>query len=149
MDKLNARLFDKVYFGGRLTRITGIMQEYCHLECVEGPIEWGDIYSCVDGSVIEIILVEVCRYYKLEPSICLSKTNKREIVQPRQIAMYFAKKMTNLSLSVIGAKIGWKDHATVLHACKTIGNLIETDLNIRKDVELIERNLEWITQQKI
>ena len=52
-----------------------------------------------------------------------SKTRKRHIVQARQLAMFFAKKLTKASLANIGQQIGHRDHATVLHACKTVDNL--------------------------
>ena len=63
------------------------------------------------------------------------KTRKRQVVQARQIAMYFAKNMTKSSLSSIGAHCG-KDHATVLHACRTVNNLIETDKKFKASVLL-------------
>jgi len=70
-----------------------------------------------------------------------TKTRKREIVQARQIAMFFSKNLTKSSLSTIGSLIGGKDHATVLHACKTINNLIETDKRFKSQVDSIERKL--------
>ena len=54
------------------------------------------------------------------------------MVQARQLAMFFAKKYTKLSLANIGKYIGKRDHATVLHACKTVDNLNETDKQFRK-----------------
>ena len=65
---------------------------------------------------VESISQTVCDYFGLDLELLQSKTRKREIVQARQIAMYFSKVLTNSSLSTIGAKIGKKDHATVLHA---------------------------------
>ncbi len=70
-----------------------------------------------------------------------SKTRKREIVQARQVAMFFSKSMTKSSLATIGSQIGGKDHATVLHACKTVNNLIETDKRFRLQVDEIEKKL--------
>ena len=64
-----------------------------------------------------------------------------EIVQARQIAMYFSKSLTKYSLASIGAQIGSKDNATVLHACKTVNNLKDTDKNFRQFVEDIEKKL--------
>ena len=64
-----------------------------------------------------------------------SKTRKRHIVQARQLAMFFAKKYTKASLASIGSQIGKRDHATVLHACKTVDNLSSTDKQFRKFVE--------------
>ena len=69
------------------------------------------------------------------------RTRKRHIVQARQIAMYFAKKLTKASLASIGTQIGRRDHATVLHACKTVDNLSFTDKQFRKYVEDLNQKL--------
>ena len=90
---------------------------------------------------VDFIQKTVCDYYGLEIESLQSKTRKREIVQARQIAMYFSKTLTNSSLSMIGSKIGKKDHATVLHACKTITNLIETDRDFKGQIREIEAQL--------
>jgi chromosomal replication initiator protein len=55
--------------------------------------------------------------------------------------MYFSKSLTKYSLASIGSQIGNKDHATVLHACKTVTNLKDTDKNFRQFVEEIEKKL--------
>ena len=83
----------------------------------------------------------VCDYFNLQTDAISSKTRKREIVQARQIAMYFAKNMTKLSLATIGSQIGGKDHATVLHACKTVNNLIDTDRQFKGYIDEIEKKL--------
>ncbi|MDI9538432.1 MAG: chromosomal replication initiator protein DnaA [Bacteroidota bacterium] len=90
---------------------------------------------------VDFIKQTVCNYYGLDVESLQSKTRKREIVQARQIAMYFSKSLTNNSLSAIGSKIGKKDHATVLHACKTISNLIETDKEFKSQIREIEAQL--------
>jgi len=90
---------------------------------------------------IDSISETVCEYFGLELDILQSKTRKREIVQARQIAMFFSKGLTNSSLSTIGAKIGKKDHATVLHACKAINNLIETNKDFKGQIKEIEAQL--------
>ena len=64
-----------------------------------------------------------------------------EANQARQIAMYFSKILTKSSLATIGSQIGGKDHATVLHACKTVNNLSETDKRFRVFIEDIEKKL--------
>jgi chromosomal replication initiator protein len=63
------------------------------------------------------------------------------VVQARQIAMYFSKNLTKASLANIGAHLGGKDHATVLHACRTVNNLIETDKRFRNYIEDIEKKI--------
>ena len=90
---------------------------------------------------IEYISKVVCDYFNMPVEALQAKTRKREIVQARQIAMYFSKSLTKYSLASIGAQIGSKDHATVLHACKTVNNLKDTDKNFRLFVEDIEKKL--------
>jgi len=90
---------------------------------------------------IDYIQKVVCNYYNIGLEQLQSKTRKREIVQARQVAMFFSKSMTKSSLATIGSQIGGKDHATVLHACKTVNNLIETDKRFRLQVDEIEKKL--------
>lgn len=90
---------------------------------------------------IDYISKVVCDYFKLPVTQLQTKTRKREIVQARQLAMYFSKSLTKESLASIGLQIGNKDHATVLHACKTVSNLIDTDKNFRLSANEIERKL--------
>ena len=90
---------------------------------------------------IDYIQKVVCDYFDLPIELLKSKTRKREVVQARQIAMYFAKKMTKSSLANIGAHCGGKDHATVLHACRTVNNLQETDKQFRGYLDDLEKKL--------
>ena len=90
---------------------------------------------------IDYIQKVVCDYFDMPIEVLKSKTRKREIVQARQIVMYFAKQMTKSSLSTIGSQIGNKNHATVLHACKTVNNLIETDKSFKVCIDEIEKKL--------
>ncbi len=90
---------------------------------------------------IEYIQKIVCDYFDLPIEMLKSKTRKREVVQARQISMYFSKKMTKSSLANIGAHCGGKDHATVLHACRTVVNLSETDKQFRVYLEELEKKL--------
>ncbi len=90
---------------------------------------------------IEYIQKVVSDYFDLPIEILKSKTRKREVVQARQISMYFSKRMTKSSLANIGAHCGGKDHATVLHACRTVTNLSETDKRFRVYLEDLEKKL--------
>ena len=90
---------------------------------------------------IDYIQKVVCDYFDLPIEMLKSKTRKREVVQARQISMYFSKKMTKSSLASIGAHCGGKDHATVLHACRTVVNLSETDKQFRVYLEDLEKKL--------
>jgi chromosomal replication initiator protein len=92
---------------------------------------------------IDYIQKVVCNYFEIPTDSIQSKTRKREIVQARQVAMYFSKNLTKASLATIGAQIGGKDHATVLHACKTVNNLLETDKLFKGQIEEIEKKLKF------
>ncbi|MGB1232139.1 MAG: chromosomal replication initiator protein DnaA, partial [Winogradskyella sp.] len=83
---------------------------------------------------IDYIQKVVSDYFQMDVSTLQSKTRKRHIVQARQLAMFFAKKYTKASLASIGTQIGQRDHATVLHACKTVNNLSSTDKQFKKYV---------------
>ncbi len=92
---------------------------------------------------IDYIQKVVCNYFDIGVELIQSKTRKREIVQARQVAMYFSKNLTKSSLATIGSQIGGKDHATVLHACKTVNNLMDTDRQFRIQIEDIEKKLKF------
>jgi chromosomal replication initiator protein len=92
---------------------------------------------------IDYIQKVVCNYFDVPVDSLQSKTRKREIVQARQVAMYFSKNLTKSSLATIGSQIGGKDHATVLHACKTVNNLVETDKQFKTQIEEIEKKLKF------
>ena len=90
---------------------------------------------------IDYIQKVVCDYFNIELEAINSKTRKRDIVQARQLAMFFSKRMTKSSLATIGLQCGNKDHATVLHACRTVNNLIETDKQFKSYVDEIEKKI--------
>lgn len=102
--------------------------------------------SIIDKSVknnkndltIDHIQQIIADFFNLDIESLHSKTRKRNVVQARQLAMFFSKKYTKNSLSTIGSQIGQRDHATVLHACKTVENLIETDRAFKKYVSDLE-----------
>jgi len=99
-----------------------------------------NIVKEVDKEVsIDLIKKIVSEYFKVSINLINSTTRKREVVQTRQLVMYFAKKYTKGSLENIGTNCGNKDHATVLYACKTVNNLLETDKQYRKCVDEIEK----------
>jgi len=92
-------------------------------------------------NTVEKIRDVVCEYFSLSVDAISTKSRKREVVQARQIAMYLSKQMTKSSLSSIGFTIGQRDHATVLHACKIVNDLMDSDKNFRSSVREIEEKL--------
>lgn len=90
---------------------------------------------------IEYIQKIVSDHFKIPLETINTSTRRREIAQPRQICMYFAKKYTKLPLSTIGQNCGNKDHATVLHACRVIGDLYDTDKKMKADIDEIDKKI--------
>ena len=90
---------------------------------------------------VEYIINTVCEYFKITPEQMGLNTRKHQVVQARQIAMYLSKKYSNASLVSIGQQCGKKDHATVHHACKTIGDRLETDKQFKVMFADIEKRI--------
>lgn len=85
----------------------------------------------------EIIAEKVCEHYNIDTELIYGKSRKREISDARQIVMYLAKKLTQLSSTNIGARLS-RNHATVLHACKTIDERLSIEKTLQEDIEKIE-----------
>jgi chromosomal replication initiator protein len=89
----------------------------------------------------ELILRAVAEHFGLKPGQLKSKSNSRQIAEPRQIAMYVCKKMTRLSLPQIGKDFGGKHHTTVLHSIRKIESALEKNTNLSVAVHKIIRSL--------
>lgn len=88
--------------------------------------------------LIAQVLVAVGEYYGLTPEeIIVKDRSLGEVVRARQIAHYLARKMTGRSYPEIGRQIGEVDHSTVVHACRKIEGLLETNAEVRTDVDSI------------
>ena len=83
----------------------------------------------------------VAEYCKIRVADLLSKRRNRSVARPRQIAMSLSKELTNHSLPEIGDRFGGRDHTTVLHACRRIKLLRETDARVREDYQNLLRIL--------
>ena len=95
---------------------------------------------------ISDILSKTCQMLDILKSDALSKTRKREVVECRQIAMYFCAMNTKYSYTQIGFNIAYKDHCTVLHAKKAVTNLLQTSKQFREKYAKIEAELKKIIQ---
>lgn len=88
------------------------------------------------------ILEVVSKYYSIDASAIISRKRKREIVQARQVVMYLAKELTDMSLAAIGSEMGGRDHSTVIYAEKSIHNLLETTPAFADELQEIRDLLE-------
>ena len=91
---------------------------------------------------IDDIIKTVSGYYGVEVSAINTRSRKREVVLVRQVSMFLAKKYLDMSTSKIGQYVGNRDHATVLHACKTVANLADTDKQFRNELNEIDLALQ-------
>ncbi|MFI3288652.1 MAG: chromosomal replication initiator protein DnaA [Rikenellaceae bacterium] len=90
---------------------------------------------------IEQIVSVVCKYFEISIEALNSAKRTRELAQARQIAMYLAKQHTKSSLSVIGSTIGGRNHSTVLHSCKAVTNMMETDKQFKELVDRLTKEI--------
>jgi len=98
------------------------------------------------GATGRLITVEkiqkfIANEYKISVSDLKEKTNRSEVVNPRQIAMYLCKHLLNLSLKEIGRKFGGKDHSTVIHSIKKVEEKMGKDKNYKQYIDTLIRGL--------
>ena len=93
---------------------------------------------------VDDIVDVVCRHYGVEPSSLFNKSRRRELVRARQVSMYLTKQYTDLSTAKIGVKIGGRDHATVLHACRTVADQQQVDRSFRAEIEELKTELKAV-----
>lgn len=94
---------------------------------------------------IESIQELVCDYFNIPTNKVKDKTRKQEIVEARQIAMYLAKQYTESSLKTIGLHFGGRDHSTVIHAVRTIENLLENSVKHQRILKEVRQKIEVST----
>lgn len=101
-----------------------------------------DLLALQDKQVsLDNIQRTVAEYYKIKIADLMSKRRSRSVARPRQVAMALSKELTNHSLPEIGEGFGGRDHTTVLHACRKIKELRESDGDIREDYQNLIRLL--------
>ena len=88
---------------------------------------------------IDHIVKVVCDYFDIDLDTFNSSKRTRDVAQARQVAMYLAKQHTKSPLTVIGSSIGGRNHATVLHSCKAVADMIDTDKQFKAQMEEIEK----------
>lgn len=103
----------------------------------------GQAIKKIEAKKITINAIEsvVCDFYNIKSELIHTASRKRQIVQARQVTMYLSKSYTEMSLAQIGSLIGKKNHATVLHACRTVKEQMEVDKTFREEIAEIEKKL--------
>ncbi|MEK6783751.1 MAG: chromosomal replication initiator protein DnaA [Bacteroidota bacterium] len=90
---------------------------------------------------VDFIQKTVGEYFKIDLELMKGKLKKREIVIPRQVAMYFCKRYTQLTLALIGENFGGRDHSTVIHALESVEDMMKTDANFKNSVDELNKKL--------
>ncbi len=129
---------------GALTRIAG------YAALVRGPVDVAAVERLLQDILqeeaqnrvsIDKIQSRVADYYKLRLGDMVSKRRPANIAFPRQIAMYLCRVLTTHSLQEIGESFGGRDHGTVIHACKTVENIMEQDESVKRTVEYLQKQI--------
>lgn len=129
---------------GALTRVAGyvgLTRKKADLDTVQRLLR--DILREENLSriTIETIQKKVVDYYHLRMADMLSRRRPANIAFPRQVAMYLSRILTEHSLQEIGSAFGGRDHGTVIHACKTVENMMDQDNSIKHSVEFLNEQL--------
>lgn len=129
---------------GALTRVAGyvgLTRKKADLDTVQRLLR--DILREENLSriTIETIQKKVVDYYHLRMADMLSRRRPANIAFPRQVAMYLSRLLTEHSLQEIGGAFGGRDHGTVIHACKTVENMMDQDTSIKHSVEFLNEQL--------
>jgi len=138
INKLNVKINNHTYI-----RLIDAQKALKELEEMTVPKPANGTVITKNDERIEVIKKSVCYEYGIPESNLYERCRKRETHSaPRQVAMYFAKQYTTLSHAEIAFQLGRKDHATALHAIKTIKNYIETDKHFSNIIETIKKEIE-------
>ena len=129
---------------GALTRVASystLIKKPLDIEVVEKLLQ--DILQeeAQNQITVDKIQKKVVEYFDLRQSDMVSRRRPNNIAFPRQIAMYLSRILTNHSLQEIGESFGGRDHGTVIHACKTVENMMEQDESVRRNVDYLNKHL--------
>ena len=105
------------------------------------------LHEIIDGRIRKTVTAEgirelVAESFDIEQELLIGKSRKRPIVDARQVAMFFCKQLTQLSLEAIGKRFGGRDHSTVIHACRAVQARLDTDPAFKKHMVQIAQRLQ-------
>jgi chromosomal replication initiator protein len=127
---------------GAIARLTGLMRLHGQAPDVETVAEHFGVEAAANRPTVERIAQRVGRYFQVEPRQLQARSRTRGTLLPRQIGMYLARQLTELSLQQIGAYFGGRDHSTVLHACRKVEKaLAEEDMHLSGAVRQLHADL--------
>ena len=120
---------------GSLTRVVAYASfKRAELTAALATEALGDIIFNHQKATAAQVIAAVCEYYGMEPAALTGKQRDKEIVLPRQVAMYLLRTETNASLPQIGEALGGRDHSTILHGYSKIANEMTANPHLRRDI---------------
>ncbi len=125
----------------RLSAYSRLLNSSITEELVEKTLR--DMFHLIpkEKMTVEMILKSVASVFQVKVSDLRGQARTKDIAVPRQVAMFLAKEMINESLVMIGASFG-KTHSTILHACKAIETKVPQDEMLRRQIDMVRRNLD-------
>ena len=134
---------------GNIRELEGIVNNIsCQMELKKRPLELGELKQLIKNSAkpaksvsVKDVLKAISQFYEIDEESISDKTRKKEVVKPRQIAMYILREDYNISYPAIGAKLGGRDHTTVIHSCDKIKNDIKTNNQLAQELTRIRAML--------
>jgi chromosomal replication initiator protein len=125
---------------GALARIESLRRSG-EMISLEGVMNCFQIEAEAGKPTVERIVQRVGKYFCVEPMRLQSRSRTRQVLLPRQVGMYLARQLTDLSLDQIGAYFGGRDHSTVLHACRKVEQALTEDVPLSQAVRLLHADL--------
>jgi chromosomal replication initiator protein len=126
---------------GAVVRLEALTRLHGRPPGVEAVIESFRADADMRRATVERIAQGVGRYFRVEPRRLQERDRSRQALLPRQVGMYLARRLTDLSLDQIGAYFGGRDHSTVLHACRKVEQALGADLALSGAVRQLQADL--------
>ena len=126
---------------GAIVRLASLTRRGEQPRDVETLAELFQVEALVGRPTVERIAQRVSRYFQVEPRQLQARSRSRQTLLPRQIGMYLARQLTELSLQQIGAYFGGRDHSTVLHACRKVEKALAHDVHLSGAVRQLHADL--------
>jgi chromosomal replication initiator protein len=108
------------------------------------PLIFEEVQSLVSENVrpkrivsVKEVIKTIADFYNLDESVIYEKTRRKEVVKPRQIIMYILREDFSISYPTIGARLGGRDHTTVIHSCEKIKGEVKTDFSLAQEIETL------------
>ena len=128
---------------GNIRELEGVLNSIvCQAQLKNRNLTLSEIKSLIKNNIkpkknasVKDIIKIIADFYNIEEKIIYEKTRRKEVVKPRQIAMYILREDFNISYPSIGEKLGGRDHTTVIHSCEKIKNDIKTNNSLLQEIE--------------